>query len=372
MFASSATGREEICGAKRVPSIDRLRAWLTGRSRVHRAKPDYHLRLLCGTEHLGHFAQALANLRRQSLIEEWPVSTPPSVDVLACRITLVVTSNDCLWLAEDKAAAPLGSTLLRPLHRRPGEAVLQLYVRPCSRRQGVGRALLRASLAQARRSGAALLHLRTLSCVPPGEAFAASVGAVPSRRLLKSEARIDEFWPDLTGLSATLAERELTFHTFIGGLPTEAIVRDVAALRQQVAARYRTAPAWVSLEELTRTLPHQQKMLEGLGLEQWSVCALARSGRCVGYSEYLWDPEEPDVIAHADLGIAEDYRGGRLLERLIATGRAAVCHAHPSVSWVRRTRQIRRGAEIRPSAAAQDRSFHVETRWHLTTDTPKL
>lgn len=84
--------------------------------------------------------------------------------------------DGALLVARDDAGADLGCVALRPLVAgRTGE-VKRLYVHPAGRNLGLGRALVTAVIAAARRIGYAELYLDTLPSMPAAQALYRSVG----------------------------------------------------------------------------------------------------------------------------------------------------------------------------------------------------
>ena len=150
----------------------------------------------------------------------------------------------------------------------------------------------------------------------------------------------------------------------------EGAVRQLARLGELVRQRYHPTVSNEDLDRAVRGLSRFSRYLRQAGLTRWLACALAENGALVGYSEYVWDAEEPDVLTHTAIAVEPAYRSGSAMQCLI-DARAQILMATPSIRTVRHTRLCRhtavacgrttRAADAPTTATCE----HFELRWTL-------
>jgi GNAT superfamily N-acetyltransferase len=274
-----------------------------------------------------------AMLQRSCYEEQWPHGNPPVLEIFERRLAAGhswPTSSVWFGFVNGEAA---GTLALRPA--RSVVAPMWLYVLPPWRKMGVAVRLLRVAAVYARKHGLRCFQASVRSNVPGGGRLAVHMDGLPIGRL-----RIDEV-PIRPGSQQVVkkgcpSSLSITIRVFPGSVPSDSHLVDIARLRMMIWKRYGQVEAHERMSRQAALGRAQERHLSEIGIEKWTVCALDSRDVCIGFSEYMLDRDEPDVLIHTGLAVAETYRGIEV-PLLLAKARSEIVSARQSIRRLRIT-----------------------------------
>lgn len=353
------------------------------RTRPKVATSSFHVRECYGGQLDQECALSLSHMFWHSDAEEWPSPNLLSFETVDRRLRIAhqhgVESGPSLNPGKVMEGVHHRTSLQAPLltslaywgrravgvarvsasAKRPAIGALRLWVLPESRRIGIAKALLKSVVAHARKYGMTTIETRTLSSVPAGEVLVRRVGGSKWRTVfhMQTPAEVER-----TLSTAGDSDSGIHFQILSGECQPDDLLEAIVRLKGLVSARYGTSHSSGSLAHRTQSLRRQRRLLAELGYELWTVSATAPNGDCVGYSEYLWDPEQPMLLKHVDLAVTGSYRGGYVARKLVECRRRLI-DMRPTVSLVRYSR-LRSGV----SSSTIQNVHHAETNWSVDLD----
>jgi GNAT superfamily N-acetyltransferase len=242
-----------------------------------------------------------------------------------------------LWLAEGAAAdAITGYYHLRLPDRENLElAWVSVWVRPASRRGGIGRALLRHAASRAAAHGRCALRGQTLQG-SPGAAFAAEIGAAPG---LVDARRVQPLAEIPAGRIAALraqAERAAAGYSlvsWVGGTPDQYLAgcaEVVNAAADMPHDEGEEPEVWdaARIRELDETRKQR-------GRHVYSVAAVHdASGELTALTELEVDPDAPQWGNQLLTAVTRPHRGHRLGLLVKAAMLEWLAEAEPQLEWI--------------------------------------
>jgi mycothiol synthase len=201
------------------------------------------------------------------------------------------------WIAESSSEC-VGFAQLGVLHGSPSGHV-EILVRPEARRQGHGTALLETVLSQARLRGARVLI--GSHATEPGSRFAAAVGAVDSKRAIRSLVRLP--------LAKDVGARPVdgyTVQTWIGPAP-DRLLASYAAARNAIndAPRPSGEEAVVWDAALVRDL---ETALERRNRDMRVTVAVDEHGKVVAFTELRVSRVPGAIAGTEDTAVVASHR----------------------------------------------------------------
>jgi GNAT superfamily N-acetyltransferase len=322
----------------------------------------------------GEDSRAEAALRRNWYLEQWPASTAPPISTFQRRRPrLGYASRASVWLAVRPPHHVIGRASFEPYVTRRDIAHVEVYVLPIARREGVAQALVRELLTVARHRQISTFEIHTSSQVEAGEAALGLATSVPSSVLVHTQmpvgtrTRMDRY-----AMSNGQSSRQHSQQTPVvisinrNVWPVGRCLLDISSLRRLVALRYDREYGQLSATQAMASTRQYYKSLERNGIECWTILA-SISGACIGYTEFNWDPEEPDILVHTGMAISEEWRKLEIVYALATAGDRVVA-ARPIVKYIRRiTPASAPERQVPERTSVPGLSMHYESRWHVPT-----
>lgn len=268
--------------------------------------------------------RAQATAQRCAYAETWPTGAPPSVEIFQRRAAIVdMPPRAILWSAITATDDIVAAARLAPHPAGMKRAFLGLYVLSKARRQGISKSLLRAMVNASKDNGVEILNVETTSCLPVGKDLVLRCGGRLVDSLGELEIHAAEFalrHADFTDRKSDGVVAGLEGITFKleNGRYQEADIPSITRLKRMISVMYGSGSAPVTSERAIADSRLQENSLERLGIERWTAYAVAPSGEIVGYSEALWDPEEPAILRNKSTAVATSHQGRGLTVWLYA------------------------------------------------------
>ena len=248
---------------------------------------------------------------------------------------------------------------------------LQLKVVPEHRRLGLGSGLLGKALETAERNHRTLLMSYSYDAAPAGSRFAERVGAergieTHTNRLVLSEIdrELLRDWQERANTTAS----DFVLGFWAGPYPEEEI-QAVAEIHNVM----NTAPKdRLEVEDWQITpgqLRQSEAYMEARGVERWTLYARHKpSGNLAGYTEVVWDPENPEALSQEDTAVVPEYRGHGLGKWLKAAMIARILEARPEVKRIYTVNADSNAPMSAINRALGFRPYQSETVWQVKVE----
>ncbi len=312
--------------------------------------------------------RALSNRIRA---EWWPDYPPRSLPTLRTLLTSVPPVWGLRWWVAWHRGEIVGGAELE-LNQTPENrhvAWCDVYVHPDHRRRGIGSVLLSTVAAAARGDSRRLLTLATAATAPSGEAFARRLGAEPGLTQHTNRLRIADADPALlTAWQKRAPDDEFRLGFWEGPYP-EADLADVVEMHEVM----NTAPRGsLDLEDFHWTpemLRDQEESLRRRGVERWTLHARhAPTGRIAGFTEVVWDRNEPEILHQWGTGVFPEFRNRGLGRWLKAAMLDRVLSHRPQVKFVVTGNANTNEAMLKINHELGFRLYNTVTLWQVPVD----
>ncbi len=275
-------------------------------------------------------------LRRERLPDDPPIPLEESIQNAQNIPTYIEVLMWAAWDGADLIAQ--GDVALLHIEENKHLTQIDISVDVDYRRQGLGRRLLALVTEAARLDNRRLLLAETVDRIPGGEAFMQRIGAQKGLETHINQLRIADLDRDLIRKWIDqAAERAPGFELGLweGPYPEEqiaAIVRLVEVTNQQPFGD-------LEIEEM-HTTPEQLRQAEqqifARGSQRWTFYAIEKAtGKFVGYTETIWNPNRSQVLHQDMTGVFPEYRGKGIGRWLKAAMLAKVLKEHPEIKYIR-------------------------------------
>lgn len=272
--------------------------------------------------------------------EVWPDDPPLPLDATIRNLRSAPEYMEhlrwLLWRSDGTEIVARGSVEFWNTETNQHAAGSHIGVLPEARRQGLGRMLLRPIVEEARRRQKRLLFTTTVHSVPAGAAFMERIGARPGMEMRISQLDLADLDRDLMGRWLRPSNAAgYTLEWWAGAYPDEA-VDEVAAMKNMQNLMPREN---LDLEDDCYTPDRIRQGEAAFRLrkrERWTVVVREPSeGRIAGYTEVVWDPENPAVLHQDDTAVSTEHQNRGLGRWLKAAMIERVLGERPELRYVR-------------------------------------
>ena len=275
-----------------------------------------------------------------------------------------------MWENEDRSKertiAAYAATQVAHMNENKHMMGASVDVLPEYRRRGLATSLLHKVLGVAQTEDRTLILGNTN--IPAGAAFAERLGARAGIQVSISQLVLTDLDPNLLrrwqeGAAEAASDFELGLWT--GPYPEEDI-EAVAVMRGVM----NTAPRGeLEIEDNTVTpkdLRQDEAYFAARTMERWTFYVRHKpSGELAGYTDVLWNPEEPENLQQGDTGVLPAYRGHSLGKWLKAAMLEKVLRERPQVKRVRTGNADSNAPMLAVNRALGFKPYLSETVWQL-------
>ncbi len=256
--------------------------------------------------------------------EVYPDDPPmPMEEYCLCMQNIPTYVDVKFWTVSDKdkqEIIALGNVEFQRTDENQHMADFNIRVLPDFRRQGFGRKLLQRIAEAAKDENRRLLVTETESRIPGGDEFMKAIGGKKALEAHANQLMIEDVDPELIKKWLLIASErceEFTLGFWSGAYPEDKI-HEVARLydleNQQPFGDLEMDNEHATPEQLRQV---EQQMF-ARGNQRWTYYLVEnQTGKFVGYTETIWNPNRPEVLDQEMTGVFPEYRGkglGRLLK----------------------------------------------------------
>jgi len=260
------------------------------------------------------------------LAVDWPESPPPSYESLVHRLEtgMVGTNPETLWVARENGALVGSAYIQIYLDRNPDLAVITVHVHPSRRREGIGTAVWRELLAQARRDGRTRVAGTGVRAGHAAAFWAARVGfGEPALRMVMQQLDVADVDPAVWEVSEPEGYRLVEW---TGPAPEE-ILASYARARHAIEDSAVGDLAWDEPDWSPEKVRQEEAEFETQRHEVRVVVAVHEASREVaGITQLTVPPVEPVRAFQRDTAVLRDHRGhglGRAMKAAMMRGLVA-------------------------------------------------
>jgi mycothiol synthase len=246
--------------------------------------------------------------------------------------------DDHAWLVETFDGMPIASGFCwsnSAGDRRVMEC--DLLVRRDRRRQGIGSRLLATICAETVNEGKSLLIWSTFDAVPAGDDFSRRIGARVARVNRTSELVLaDVDWTMIDRWARAERARDLGYQLeIVEGVYPEHLRADAATFHHimQTAPREDLDVGDVMID--AEFVAELDRALVEAGRTRWTGFVRDPAGACVGGTEVVFEPWDPDSVLQQNTGIDPAHRGLGLAKWAKAAILERIRRERPDVRRVR-------------------------------------
>lgn len=277
-------------------------------------------------------------MRLERLPDDPPITLDETIQNLKSIPPFVELKIWATWNADHTEIVALGNVVFLRMEENQHLAQFDISVLPEFRRQGLGRQLMTLIAEATRQENRRLLMTSTVDRVPGGEAFMARIGAQKGMEAHTNQLRISDLDHDL--IDSWLSRSEPNSKDFELGFWEGPYPED-------------QLPAIAELYDLTNQQPHGDLEIEAMkmtpeqlrqmeqntfanGKQRWTFHLVDRAtGKFVGYTETVWNPNRPELLYQDMTGVFPQYRNRGLGRWLKAAMLDKVLKERPQVKFVR-------------------------------------
>lgn len=303
--------------------------------------------------------------------EGWPTEDPTTTEqLLREKRSIPASERRYLWAAwQDRALIGLASLQYDESSANRHAAEYLIEVAPAYRRRGVATRLLRRVADTAGAENRMLLLTWTSSLVPAAGAFMQRLRALEAQVMSINELSVAQLDCDVAAgwLARSEALSDRFSLCFWDGSYPEADLDAVVEMHAMMNTMPRDKLA-LEDERLTASqLREQEAILASRGVVRHTAVVRDRfDGRIAGYSEMLWNPATPLVLAQGDTAVSPECRGLGIATWLKAAMLERMLRAYPRVHQIRTWNGVTNAPMLRINEQLGFRERHRATNWQLT------
>ncbi|MFQ5592604.1 MAG: GNAT family N-acetyltransferase [Anaerolineae bacterium] len=274
--------------------------------------------------------------------EQWPDDPPRSLDETVRRLRSVPPFIDwrmwVVWSADERKILAQAQVMTWNVGSNEHLADFYVAVLPEMRRRGIAKGLLGLISQSALERNRRLLLAATDSDVPAGMAFMERIGArsglverISQLDLAGLDSSLLDEWP------ARAQERAGGFELGLWEGPyPDAEIEAIAKMRDVMNTAPREDLDVEDFESTPERMRQVESTLAQREIERWTMYARhVESGELAGYTEVLWNPNQPELLLQDDTAVDPRYRDRGLGRWLKAAMLKKVLRDRPTVKRVR-------------------------------------
>ncbi|MFB7668597.1 GNAT family N-acetyltransferase [Kitasatospora sp. NPDC056138] len=247
------------------------------------------------------------------------------------RMSASLLGSQRFWVARVRGRIVGMATLTLPDHENLQLTITDVRVAPENRRQGIGTALLRATLPDSRAAGRPVVTGQGLKVGGDGEKWASALGFAKVQEFVLQDLTVPDVDPELWRVSAPDGFRA---EKWTGAAP-DALVAGYARARTAIMDAP-TGESSLQFPDWTveRVRQHEADLRER-GEEQRIVVAVHEStSTVVGLTEMVISPERPTVGYQQETAVLPAFRGHGLGRFVKARQMQWLTAERPEIDWV--------------------------------------
>ncbi|WP_309708756.1 GNAT family N-acetyltransferase [Armatimonas sp.] len=318
-------------------------------------------------------AKASHELRVALAAERTPDDPAPKWEDTQAQLQSIPTFVDVwVWFVEQEGKT-LGTADLGVMRADENQHLAQFSIKllPETRRQGLGKLLLKEIVAVAEAENRTLLMTDTASTVPSGAAFLERVGATVGLESHVNQLKLAEIPGGLLDTWTSDLADGFTPGLWEGPYPEESIEEIL-----QLFDIFNTVPRGeLQVDDFKLTLEQLRQQEESRakrGVERWSLYVRDNeTGKIAGFTELMWNPHKPTFAHQGITAVWPQYRGKRLGRWLKAELLKKLVAERPNVTIVRTENADSNDAMLKINTELGFKPYLAELVWQVPTETVK-
>jgi GNAT superfamily N-acetyltransferase len=277
-------------------------------------------------------------LRRERLPDDPPIPLDEMTQELKNIPPFLELKMWCAWDASRSEIIAQGNVQLLHMEENQHLASIEITFQPVYRRHGLGLQLLALVTKAAQADNRRLLLAQTFDRIPAGEAFMTRLGAQKGLEGHVNQLRLANIDHNLIGRwleQGRAHTEEFELGLWDGPYPEgqlSAVAQLVELTNQQPFGDLEIEDMHMTPEQLRQT----EQMLFARGNQRWTFYIVEKvTGKFVGYTETVWNPNRPEILLQDMTGVFPEYRHKGLRRWLKAAMLDKVLKERPQVKFVR-------------------------------------
>lgn len=307
-------------------------------------------------------------IRLERLPDDPPVPLEETIKNMQSLPPFVDARMWVVWTPDQSEIVAQGNVVLMRMEDNKHLAQFDLTVLPEYRQQGLGRELLHLVVTDAQNDNRSLLMAETVDRVPGGEAFMLRIGGQKGMEGHTNQLRISDLDPALVKKWLALGrERAAEFELGLWDGPYPE--KELPAIATLFDLTNQQPLGTLDIED-THMTPEQLRQVEqnlfARGSERWTFYLTDRAtGKFVGYTETVWNPNRPEILRQDMTGVYPEYRNKGLGRWLKAAMLDKVLKDRPQVKFVRTGNADNNAAMLKINTELGFHSYMANTIWQV-------